>query len=435
MKDLSGTSLGKYEVVKLIGKGSMGRVYLGHDPFLSRDVAIKVANPDNVGDAESLGRYRRLFFHEAKVAGMLKHPNIISVYDAGVEDDVWYIVMEHIQGARTLSDFCQPGDLLPMDDSVRILFKCARALHYAHQMGVVHRDVKPQNVLLTHDRDVKLGDFGVALLTRHDASTQLLGTVGSPLYMSPEQVNDETVTPQSDVFSLGVVMYLMLTGQHPFAGANLPAILNAIRERSPEPLQSVREDAPRVLGHILDRALKKKPAERYKACLDLAADLNLVFDHIRLSDETMSAREKYELVKDLAFFSAFSESELWEVINASVWKQVSAGGEIIQEGEIDTSFYVIVEGDVSVRKGEREVDVLSQGDCFGEMSLFTARGRTATIVARTPVKAMKVPSSLIEQVSLNCQLRFKDAFLNILVERLSRATANGARAESVAVVG
>ena len=233
MKGLENRTIGKYDVIREVGRGSMGVVYLGHDPFGGRDVALKIAMQDGVEEevGQSLTRYRKMFFNEAKFADHLKHHNIIQMFDAGMEGEIWYIVMEYVAGGRTLYDHCRPGTLLPLEDAVRVIFKCAKALDYAHRRGVVHRDIKPRNILLTEEQEVKIGDFGIALLTHADSTdTQVHGYVGSPLYMSPEQIREDQMTSQTDIFSIGVVMYEMLTGKHPFAGATLPAL--CFRRRS-----------------------------------------------------------------------------------------------------------------------------------------------------------------------------------------------------------
>jgi serine/threonine protein kinase len=424
MRKIENSTLGKYDVIREVGRGSMGTVYLGHDPFMGREVAIKVAHPDQLQDSEQGARYRKMFFNEAKVAGRLRHPSIIRVHDAGVDGEICFIVMEYVAGGQTLHKHARAGSLLPMEDVVRIAFRCAKALDYAHRKGVIHRDIKPRNVLLTEEMDVKIGDFSIALIFEADATeTQVHGYVGSPLYMSPEQVREETLTNQSDLFSLGVVMYELLAGKHPFHGESLPGIIQKITETSHTPITEVRSDVPPVLGHIVDRCLKKRPGDRYKTGLDLAGDLSLVFSHIKLLDEALPGGDKFALVKDLRFFQDFSEPEIWEVINASGWHEYDPGTEIITEGEIDNSFYVVVTGEVDVRKGEHSLDVLQQGDCFGEMGFIAGKERTATIIARTAVIAMKVRASLIERASLHCQLRFHKVFLNTLVERLSQTTA------------
>jgi len=219
-----------------------------------------------------------------------------------------------------------------------------------------------------------------------------------------------------------VVLYEMLTGKHPFSADNLPAIIHQITERPHTPVGELRHDVPHVLAHIVDRLLKKRTVTRYKTGLDVAADLSLVFEHLRLFDEQVSGRDKFNLVRELRFFTEFAEPEIWEVINASSWLEFQPGARIIVEGEMDNSFYVVVTGEVEVHKGGTPVDVLGPGDCFGEMGFIARRSRTASIIARSTVTVLKAKGTLIERASLNCQLRFHRVFLNTLVERLSLAT-------------
>jgi len=402
----------------------MGTVYLGHDPFKNRDVAIKIAHPETEQIESARGRYRKLFFNEATVASRLKHPNIVEVFDVGIEEDVWYIVMEYVAGARTLHDFTRADKLMSMEDVVLNIFKCAKGLDYAHRHGVVHRDIKPKNIMLTADHELKLCDFSIALTTKSDVteSTQIHGYVGSPLYMSPEQIRMENVTNQTDIFSLGVVLFELITGQHPFEANSLPAITHKITSMAHPPLRELRSDAPKILAHIVDRTLSKDPATRYKMGLDLAADLSLVFARITPADEQLPGGEKFNLVNRLRFFDDFSEAEIWEVINASLWQEFPPDYEIILEGDVDNCFYVIITGEVMVRKGTRKVDTLMRGDCFGEMGFIARQQRSASVIATSPVTVMQVRATLMERASLNCQLRFHKVFLNTMVRRLSRTT-------------
>ena len=196
--------IGKYVIINEIGKGSTGTVYLSHDPYYRRDVAIKVYNIEEDANPERARASRKMFFNEAHMVGMLQHPNIMPIYDAGQEDGSYYVVIEHIQGARTLATYCRPDNLLRVDDVVEIVYKCAKALHYAHGRGVIHRDIKPSNVMLTIDNDVRIIDFGIAIVNDSDVS-RIEGIAGSPSYMSPEQVKAEELTPRSDLYSLGAV--------------------------------------------------------------------------------------------------------------------------------------------------------------------------------------------------------------------------------------
>ncbi len=213
--------VGKYLIINEVGRGSTGVVYLSHDPYYGRDVAIKVYNIEASGDDERARISRKMFLSEAHMVGMLQHPHILPIYDAGEENGHCYIVTEHVHGARTLAAYCRPDNLLRVDDVVEIMFKCVKALHYAHSRGVIHRDIKPSNIMLTQDSDVRIIDFGIALVADSDIS-RIEGIAGSPSYMSPEQVQSLELTGRSDIYSLGAVMYELLTGNRPFRAGNLP---------------------------------------------------------------------------------------------------------------------------------------------------------------------------------------------------------------------
>ena len=411
-------TIGKYELIRPIGDGNMGTVYLARDPFSLQDVAIKIATPKPADDDRIARRRRKLFYIEAKAAGMLRHPNIVATIDAGIEDDRRYIVMEYVQGASTLDRFCRPDNLLPIEHVVSIMLKCALAFGFAHNQGVVHRDIKPKNIMLTQDNEVKICDFGLALITSTDINdTQVMGRLGSPRYMSPEQVSEEMVTNQSDIFSLGVVTYELLTGVSPFKADNISAIAKRITREPHKPLTDFRDDIPPALVHVVDRTLKKHPAGRYQSAMDLAGDLSLIHDEIRHTASKLSNTRQFERISRLEFFEDFEESEILETVNAGEWEDFQPGDEIIVEGEFDENFYLLISGKVSVRRADLEVDVLKPGATFGELGFIVNQARTATIVAQEKVTALKIRASLIERTSVNCQLRFQKAFLKNLAQR------------------
>jgi serine/threonine protein kinase len=409
--------IGKYVVINEVGRGSTGTVYLSHDAYYGRDVAIKVYNMDTGGDEDRARTARKMFLQEAHLVGMLQHPNILPIYDAGEENDHCYIVMEHVHGARTLAAYCRQDNLLRVDDVVEIVYKCAKALHYAHSRGVIHRDIKPSNIMLTQDSDVRVIDFGIALVADSDIS-RIEGIAGSPSYMSPEQVQSFELTNRSDLYSLGAVMYELLTGARPFRAGNLQKLLHQIVYATPPPIHTLRKDIPEELENVVATSLLKEPEKRYKSGLDFAADLTRVHQKLREDNSRIDRQEQFGVLRRLKFFHEFSHAEIWEVLRASNWQDYRVGEEIVKEGEMDDRFYIIVSGHCSVERHSNAVGSLDTGNCFGEASYVQGAKRTATIRAGSDVTVLKVSSTLLEQVSASCQLRFNRVFLRNLINRL-----------------
>lgn len=413
--------LGKYEIEKQIGRGSMGVVYQGYDPYTDSRVAVKVAISEALKDNESGQRYRKMFFNEAHTAGLLKHPNIIRILDAGVDEEECYIVMELVEGGNTLKPYCRADKLLPLEQVVEIVFKCAKALDYAHRQGVVHRDIKPTNILLTADFDIKIGDFSIAHVVSSDTTnTMPMGFVGSPRYMSPEQVQEDNISNQTDLFSLGIVMYELLTGKHPFIADSFSRLIYKIINEQQPPLATYRSDLPEILERIVYHALQKSPGKRYTMGLNMAADLSLAFDYLEQPEEDINEQEIFNAIQQVEFFREFPDSEIWEIIRACIWQHCVSGEDIIIEGDIDDSFYIIITGTAEVTKSGHRLSTLNPGDCFGEMGYLEKSERTATIRALEEMQLMKINATLIDQVSPECQLRFSRVFLKTLVRRLSQ---------------
>ncbi|MGD8378987.1 MAG: serine/threonine-protein kinase [Gammaproteobacteria bacterium] len=414
--------LGRYIITKELGRGSTSAVYLCHAQDSKRDVTLKLYFADEKPGSEQDQIRRRLFFNEAHMVGMLNHPNILPIIDSGEEGNSRFIVMEYLRNAQPLSAFCRLDNLLPVRKVVEVIFKCAKALDYAHRKGVVHRDIKPSNILITAGGDVRLVDFGIAYTPRAQHLAPSTGLVGSPSYMSPEVVREGPISGQADLYSLGVVMYELLTGKRPFYGENLSRLVHQIIYASPMPLHRVRPEVPAVLESIVFRALEKDTSRRFKTGLEFAAALTRAFHDLDRMAEEVAEQERFNLVRRLPFFSEFSYPEIWEILNASVWQSHTPGEEIVVEGQVDDSFFLIVTGEVTVLRRGRAVGTLREGDAFGESGFLSETRRTATIMAETGVSVLRVNATLMEQASTDCQLRFYRQFLRSLIERLARTT-------------
>jgi len=416
--------IGRYYICEEIGRGSMGTVFSATDPFRNIKIAIKVAHPRFTNDKDEGDKFKKLFFNEAHAAGLLNHPNILKIYDADIDNEKCYLVMEYLEDANTLEKYCKPEDLLPINEIVKIIYKCAKALDYAHRQGIIHRDIKPSNILETKEKNLKLADFSIAMITNKDNPEiiQFTGFLGSPLYMSPEQINEWEITPVSDIFSLGVVMYQMLTGHNPFRADDLTAICNNITNNKHKPLTTFREDIPEGLGYVIDRMLKKKPDKRYKNGFDLAIDLATIFEELGMIEDEDTPKSMFEQLEKLTFFENFSDADIWELIRSSSLQNFSVGENIITEDDSDKSVYILVSGLVYVHKQGRILGHLQEGDCFGEMGYFAKIKRTASVTAKTDVTVLMVNSESIASANMETQMKFFEKFLSNVILRLSDVT-------------
>ena len=413
--------IAKYEIKRRIGRGSMGVVYEAYDPFVQRTVAVKVAHYSEDIAASTKQKMREAFFSEVYSAGKMQHPSVVSVYDAGQEGDMNYIVMEFVDGA-TLQDYVTGKKKLTYNQVVDVIYQCAKGLDYVHRQGVIHRDLKPGNIMLSSEGEVKIMDFSIAHVDvgweSHDNDVQ-----GSPMYMPPEQLSEEKrLVSQSDIYSLGAVMYALLARKAPFKASNLESLIYKISNLEPQSLLEICPDVPEHITNIVAKAMQKIIYDRYDTADNLARDLGRAFGRLREVGERIDMQEKWKTLRYLYFFKDFNDDQITEVVNASEWKEYEKGDVIITEGEKETSFYIIAKGGVEVVKKDKVIGVMKQGDCFGEIAFITRRPRVATIVARTDVTLMSVSTSLMEQAPIETQLQYYRIFLENLISRLSQAT-------------
>jgi serine/threonine protein kinase len=415
--------IGKYTILKELGRGATGKVYLADDPFAKRQVAVKVAFPEALRDSEDGAFYRQMFLNEASLAGKVSHPHIVQIYDAVVEERSSYIVMEYVEGG-TLEKFCKPDTLLPTRDVAEIIFKCVRALAFAHALGLTHRDIKPGNILHSEGTEIKIADFGAAINRVSDKT--IISNVGSPAFMSPELVSGQAQADhRTDIYALGVVMYYMLLGRPPYQGANAMSVIYQIMNTDPDPVRKHREDVSEELEAIVMTAIAKDPEKRYKSWEEFGSALAEIWKKEHRADEKkgQSDTERFSLAKTLPFFQHFPEKELWEVLRISKWAKFKPDTVLIKEGDQGDSFYILAGGYVRVTRGKRTLSVLSGGDCFGEMSYLSPNGkqRSATVATTSDTIVIKIRAEDLRNASLQCRRLFDEKFLGTLVSRLEQA--------------
>jgi eukaryotic-like serine/threonine-protein kinase len=416
-------AIGKYQIVKELGRGATARVYLATDPFAKRQVAIKVAYPDALKSSEDGAFYKSMFLNEASLAGKLNHPHIVQIYDAVVESEYSYIVMEYVPGG-TLEKFCEQASLLDPAEIAEIIFKCVRALAFANRLGLTHRDIKPGNILHVEGTDIKIADFGASINTVSDRT--VISNVGSPAYMAPELITGGTqATAATDIYALGVVMYYLLAGRLPFSGANTMSVIYQIVNTEPDPPSTHRQGLLADLDTIVMKAMAKDPAVRYATWEEFGQALAEVWKKLNQAGERdQSDTERFSLCRNLSFFKEFPENELWEVLRISKWAKFHPNVALIKEGDQGDSFFILAGGYVRVTRGKRSLNVLSAGDCFGEMSYLAhkdAPHRSATVTTTSDCIVIKIRAEDLRASSLTCRRLFDERFLNTLVERLETA--------------
>ena len=429
--------VGKYEVIRVLGKGATAVVYLARDPDADREVAVKLIKFGGENIAMSR-RLRKLFQTEDAIGRRLTHPNIVQLYDAVVEDDQAYIVMEFIEGT-SLEQYCAINKLLPMHRAIGIIFKCCLALDYAFRQGVVHRDIKPANILLDKDDNPKITDFGLALNLNKDLnrdSTFIMG-VGSPAYMSPEQIKNYPLNQKTDLYSLGVLLFQLLTGRLPFRANNQGALVYKIVNMETPSVCALNPNLPAGLDPILKKALEKDLYNRYRNGAEFAKDLSTVRYQMLEDDETQNDTSHFERLRKLEFFTEFEDIELWEVLRIAVWREVASKVMLIREGDNNRIFVVIVDGFVEVSVEGKSLCRLGAGEIVGEMAYLhpSDSTRSATVVTLEPTLFLEINSAALDLSSDEVVERFRKTLMAKVIARLREANKALSKLSQSAVKG
>ncbi len=421
--------IGKYRVLGKLGEGATSDVFLCHDDFHDRDVAVKRVRPNLGGDPGDVRYGERFFAAEAALVGRLQHPNVVQIFDAVADPVAPYIVMEHVAG-NTLRPYCRADQLLPLELIVEIGFKCAMALGYVFRQGLIHRDVKPANLLavLTHGAitDVKISDFGSVLNLESDV-TQIY-RVGSLAYMSPEQLDGSTLDCRSDMYGLGAVLYHLIAGRPPFEAQVQSAMVHQVYNARPASLCGLRSGLSPAVDAVIQRALAKSPADRFdnweqfsQALSDLIIQRQVPRGHL----QGVLDSERFTLLRSLEFFTSFGDVELWEVVHRAKWERFNFGHALYRKGDEGSTFHIIAQGELEVFRDGKKVAQLGAGTSVGEMAYLAPspelRKHGADVIVTEPATTISFTPDTLTQLAPGCRHHFDEAFIRVLVRRLHAA--------------
>ncbi len=419
--------IGKFQLRKVLGKGAAGTVYLALDTFSGADVALKVLDSTVVSSPDFERTITTQFLNEASLAGKLAHPHIAAILEASVDDTGGYIALEYVPGGD-LAQYTAPGKLLSPEDAIQVAFKSCGALDYAYRQGIVHRDIKPANIMVVSGTHIKVADFGAAYL-KTAASGSQIAEIGSPYYMSPEQIEGGELGHQSDMFSLGVVLYELFTGQRPFVAGSLEALFAKILREAPAAPSAVRSGLGGEIDGVLLRMLAKAPAERYANWAEAALDIARI-GRLSVYQREVADSDRFTALKKVPMLAGLGDAELWELVHAGRWRRVPPREPIVREGEAGDSLFFLAAGQAKVTKQGRLLNILNAGECFGEMAYVKAGGipRQATVESMADTVLAEFDTGALAKTSLDCRLQLTTALLHSLVERLALANERMARA-------
>ncbi|WP_298597011.1 serine/threonine protein kinase [Zoogloea sp.] len=436
--------IGKYKLIREVGRGATATVYLAEHPQYPEPVALKLIRFDDKAKDEAKWNRRllKLLRAEMDVSRKLDHPNIIKIFDTCVEKDYAYIVMEYFPGT-TLEHYCSFQNLLPLHRTIGMVFKCAMALDYAYRQGIVHRDIKPANILVDENDNVKVTDFGLALnISKKSASdsTFIMG-VGSPAYMSPEQIKGYPLNQKTDLFSLGVVLFHMLTGRLPFRAKNPAQLIYKIINTEPPLVSQINSELPEQLDQVIRKALEKDLYSRYKNGADFAKDLSAV--RYKILDDSAGTEDtsRYSILRKMPFFTEFEDVEIWEFLRISRWRRIESNTLVMREGDADQRFGLIIDGRVELSVDGHRVDEVGAGEVFGELAYLDQQEHRHMYTAVTTVATtyLELNPAALSLATDECQDAFRTRLVTVVARRLGAAykelSKSGPPAERITASG
>lgn len=421
-------SIGRYTVESTVGAGAAGVVYRAHDPLLDRLVAIKVPRTGALTD-DQMTELSADFYHEAMIAGRFQHPNVVTIYDVGRDRGRDFMVMELVDGCSG-RELLRGSPGLPVWDVLSIVYDCCRALDFIHYQGIVHRDIKPGNVLVGTARDhAKIADFSIA----HRVEDVTIRRRGTLAYMSPESLTPRMpVDRRADLFGMGATMYEFLTGVRPFGSSGDETVQRILNE-PPDPIDASRLGIPEAVVAIVGKALEKRAEDRFESALDFA---DAVYSAKRALEtqnpDTANAGDAYVSLRRSEWFGSFAPEQVNEMLEVGETNMHEEGEAIVREGERGDAFYLLLHGSAVVIKHGQVVGRLNTGEFFGEIALVATETRSASVVAAEPVLVWKVGRALLDRASHSSRAGFYKVFLSVLARRLDELTGKAAELSAAA---
>ncbi len=414
--------INRYTIGAKIGSGTCGVVHLALDNVLKREVAVKLSP---IGEAHAssgkLPGAQRAYQTEITAAGKLGHPNIVTVYDAGQYEDLNYLVMEAVEG-KSLKEFGKGRAPLPVFRSLEIIVECCKALDYSHKQGILHRDIKPANIMLADDGSVKLLDFGIAIGLNGTAGLSKQGpTLGTPNYMSPEQILGRTLTPASDFYSLATVLFELLTSRQLFKAKKVKELFKIVVNKTPPLLHEIKSDMPVELSQVLAKALAKNPLQRYQNGEALSDELTPFIERFKIIEQRPAAQQRFiRRLKQQAFFLSFSDVEIAQLLEVIKVRTFSKGEQLIASGCVDRKLLIITHGAVKISENGDLIRLCGEGECVGELGFIHGAAESKDVVSLTDVNVLEVSADALNDLPPKVHLHYYRQISDVLVERLAR---------------
>ena len=410
---------GRFEALERIGEGGMGEVFRGHDKFRDRVVAVKISRKRQDG-LEWDARLERLWLNEMRLAGKLRHPGIVELYEAASTDQFSFLVMEYLPGG-TLRPYTVPEKLLAPERIADIIFRAASALDYATTEGLLHRDVKPANILLDEDGAPHVSDFGSAYMLT--ATETQISDVGTLPYMPPEHFGGKAPGVQTDIYALGVTAYELLTGAYPFEGTSPSAMIYHKMNGVDTPIAARRQGVPAGFAATIHRAIDHDQEKRFARWQDFLAALAEALPKKGVAQAVLPESARYELFRRLGFFSDFAEAELWEAARIGTVRDLAEGETLFAEGSRESALFLVERGELVVTRKGTPLNRVGAGDCIGEMAyIYEANPvRSASVHAASEAGLIAFQPAALRGASERLQAAFARAFMRVLADRLKQA--------------